>query len=390
MMLLPMAGRWVALALIFVTRISMGVQFQSIASVGPLLVGDLRLSYAQLGTLVGLYLAPGVALALPGGVLGRRLGERRTIVWSLGLMGVGGLVTAWSGSFATAAAGRVVSGAGAVLMNILLVKLTADWFAGREMATAMAVMLTAWPVGLAVAVSTLGAVAAATSWRAAVLAASATAGLGLVLMALVFREAPTRAAPGASAALGGRDVGLAVTSGIAWGAFNASLVVVLAFAPAMLVAHGASLGRAGFVTSLAVWTTIVSVPLGGLLSDRLGRPTAAIVAGCALATALLLALPTIPAVAMGLVLVGVAIGAPPGPLTSLLPRALTPERLAVGLGVSYTTYYAVMAVAQPAAGLVRDLTADPGGPIRFAAAAMAATVVALAAFRLIERRRSGG
>jgi MFS family permease len=386
MMLLPMADRLVALALIFVTRISMGVQFQSIASVGPLLVDELRLSYMQLGTLLGLYLLPGVGLALPGGMLGRRFGERRTVVWSLALMVVGGLVTAWSAGFATAALGRLLSGGGAVLMNILLIKLTADWFAEREMATAMAVMLTAWPVGLGLAAATLGSVATVTSWRTAVVVASATALLGLVLMALVFREAPARGGRQTPAALHGRDVALAASSGVAWGTFNASLVVVIAFAPAMLVARGLALGQAGFVTSLAIWTTIVSVPLGGLLSDRLGRPNVAIVAGCAAAAALLVALPTMPAASINLVLVGLVLGASPGPLTSLLPRALAPERLAVGLGISYTVYYVVMAAAQPAAGLVRDVSGDPAAPIRFAAATMAATVLGLAAFRLIERR----
>jgi MFS family permease len=387
MMPLPMADRWVALALIFLTRISMGVQFQSIASVGPLLVEELHLSYAQLGTLVGLYLLPGVALALPGGLLGQRFGERRAVVWSLALMVVGGLVTAWSAGFATAAVGRLLSGGGAVLMNILLIKLTADWFAEREVATAMAVMLTAWPVGLGLAVATLGSVATVASWRTAVVVASTTALLGLVLMAVVFREAPARAARQTSAALHGRDAALAATSGVAWGTFNASLVVVIAFAPAMLVARGLSLGQAGFVASLAIWTTIVSVPLGGLLSDRLGRPNVAIVAGCAAAAALLVALPAMPAASIGLVLVGLVLGAAPGPLTSLLPRALAPERLAVGLGISYTVYYVVMAAAQPAAGLVRDVSSDPAAPIHFAAATMAATVLGLAAFRLVERRR---
>jgi MFS family permease len=381
-----MRDRWLALALIFVTRVSMGVQFQSIASVGPLVVDDLRLSYAQLGTLVGLYLLPGVALALPGGLVARRFGERRTVVWSLAIMAVGGLLTAWSDSFAMAAAGRVLSGAGGVLMNMALIKLTADWFAERELATAMAVMLTAWPFGLGAAVASLGALATATSWRTAIVVASSIAILGMALMALVFRDAPVRGAAGASAQLRGRDVGLAVTSGAAWGAFNAGLVVVIAFAPAMLVARGASLGHAGFLASLAIWVSIVSVPLGGLISDRIGRPNLPIVVGCAVATALVLALPAMPSASLGLLLLGIVVGAVPGPLTSLLPRALTPERLAVGLGVSYTVFYVVMAAAQPAAGLARDLTGDPAAPVGFAAAAMAATVLGLVAFRVIERR----
>ena len=376
-----MNSRWVALALIFVTRTSMGFQFQSIGSLAPLVVADLGLSYAQLGTLIGLYLLPGVVLALPGGLIGQRVGDRRAVVASLALMVVGGLLTAWSDSFAGAAAGRLVSGGGSVLMNILLIKITADWFAGREMATAMAVILTAWPVGLGLATATLGSVATATSWRTAMVVAAVSAALGLIIMAVVFREAPVRAAPGARAALDRRDLGLAITSGVAWGAFNASLVGVIAFGPAMLVARGLSLGQAGFEISLAIWVTIVSVPLGGVLSDRVGRPDVFSIGG-----ALLLALPTMPWAALGLVLVGTLIGGPPGPLTSMLPRALAPERLATGLGVSYTAYYVVMAAAQPLAGWLRDVTGDPATPIRFAAAAMAATIAGVVAFRVIEHR----
>jgi MFS family permease len=382
-----MPDRWLALALIFVTRVSMSVQFQSIASVGPLVVDDLHLSYAQLGTLVGFYLLPGVALALPGGLVARHFGERRTVVWSLGIMVLGGLLTAWSDSFVMAAAGRVLSGAGGVLMNMALLKLTADWFAERELATAMAVMLTAWPLGLGAAVASLGALGAATSWRMSIVVASATALLGMALMALVFRDPPVRAVAGVSAGLRGGDVGLAVSSGAAWGIFNVAFVVVVAFAPAMLVTRGFTLGHAGLVASLAIWVSIVSVPLGGLLSDRSARPNAMILLGCGVGAALILWLPMMPSAMLGLLLLGAAAGAVPGALTSLLPRALEPERLAVGLGVSYTTFYLVMAAGQPAAGLARDLTGDPAAPVFFAAAAMAATALGLGVFRLIERRR---
>ena len=382
-----MASRWVALALIFVTRTSMGIQFQSIGSVAPLLVADIGMTYAQLGMLIGLYLLPGVVLALPGAVIGRRIGDRRALMLSLVVMLAGGLVTAWSAGFGGAAAGRLLSGGGAVLMNILLVKITADWFDGREMTTAMAVMLTAWPVGLGMATATLGGLALATSWRTALVVASGAAALGLVLVAGALRDAPARATPGARTSLGARDLGLAITSGIAWGAFNASLVAVIAFGPAMLVSRGVSLSQAGFVVSLAIWVTIVSVPLGGVLSDRLRRNDVFIVAGSLGAAALLLALPAMAGAAVGLILVGVLIGGAAGPLTSLLPRALAPERLATGLGLSYTAYYIVMAVAQPIAGRLRDVTGDPTTPIHFAAAAMAITVLGLIAFRLIERRQ---
>src|SRR5437773_11527586 len=94
-----MANRWVALAIVFVTRTSMGYQFQSVASVGPLLVSELGLTWAQLGLLIGLYMLPGAFFALPSGVVGQRLGERRTAAGSPAPMAVGGLVSAASPRF---------------------------------------------------------------------------------------------------------------------------------------------------------------------------------------------------------------------------------------------------------------------------------------------------
>ena len=68
---------------------------------------------------------------------------------------------------------------------------------------------------------------------------------------------------------------------------------------------------------------------------------------------------------------------------ALLPRALPPEHLATGFGVFYTVFYAMMAVTQPAAGLIRDLVGDARAPVVFAAGVMAATAVAFAIFRRI-------
>lgn len=382
-----MANRWAALAIVFLTRTSMGFQFQSVAAVGPLMIGELEFNYVQLGTLIGIYMLPGAFFALPGGVMGQRFGERRVVVAGLALMIAGAVLTASAGGFATAAGGRVVSGIGAVLMNILLAKLISDWFTGKELSTAMAVMLTSWPVGLGLAAATLGGVAERLGWRWAVTMTAIAAALGLLLM-LVYREAPRSAGAAAGPArssLSSRDLRLAISAGVAWGCFNASLVTIIAFGPGLLITRGATLGDAGFVVSVAIWLTIVSVPLGGLLSDRLGRPNLLIVAGSLVAAAVTLLIPVIAPPILAFCLAGLAIGPPPGPLMALLPRALPAERLTRGFGVFYTLFYVMMALTQPAAGLVRDIVGDPAAPIVFAAAVMAATVVGLAVFRRLER-----
>jgi MFS family permease len=380
-----MANRWIVLALVFLTRTSMGFQFQSVASVAPLMIADLGLSYAQLGTLLGLYMLPGAVFALPGGVIGQRFGERRIVVAGLALMIAGGALTAGAGGFGTAVTGRLLSGVGAVVMNILLAKIVSDWFTGKELSTAMAIMLTSWPVGLGLAATTLGGVAAGTSWRTAVMATAAAAGLGVLLM-LLCRDAPGAAGGPARAALRGRELGLSLSAGFAWGCFNASLVAIVAFGPGLLIARGATLGDAGRVVSLAIWLTMLSVPLGGLLTDRLERPTFLIVTGSLVAAGTMLLIPVLAHAVLAFCLVGLAIGAPPGGLMALLPKALPPERLATGFGVFYTVFYVMMALTQPAAGLVRDVVGDPAAPIVFAALVMAATVAGLAIFRRLERR----
>src|SRR5262249_1930879 len=101
-----MSNRWIALIIVFLTRTSMGFQFQAVASVAPLMVQDLGLSYAQLGTLVGIYMLPGAFFALPGGVIGQRFGERRVVIVGLALMVLGGIITASATGFAVAASGR--------------------------------------------------------------------------------------------------------------------------------------------------------------------------------------------------------------------------------------------------------------------------------------------
>jgi MFS family permease len=328
---------------------------------------------------------PGAFLALPGGVIGHRFGVRRVVVAALLLMVAGGALTAAAGSFGVAVGGRLLSGVGAVVMNILLATMVSAWFAGKELSTAMALMLTSWPVGLGLAAATLGGVAAGTSWRTAVMTTAGAAGLGVVLM-LLARDAPGTGAGPARATLRGRELGLSLSAGVAWGCFNASLVAIIAFGPGLLIARGAALGDAGRVVSLAIWLTMLSVPLGGLLTDRLQRPALLIVTGSLVAAATMLLIPVLAHAGLAFCLVGLAIGAPPGGLMALLPKTLPPDRLGTGFGVFYTVFYVMMALTQPAAGLVRDVAGDPAAPIVFAALVMAATVLGLAVFRRLERR----
>src|SRR3954466_15537859 len=94
-----MRNRWSVLAVLFFIRTTMAVQFQSVAAVAPLLSVDFGVSLADIGILVGLYSAPGVVIALPGGAIGKWLGDKETVVAGLALMIAGGCIMAFSSSW---------------------------------------------------------------------------------------------------------------------------------------------------------------------------------------------------------------------------------------------------------------------------------------------------
>ena len=81
--------RWRILGLLFLARIGLGFQFQTVASVGDDLVVAFRMDYAGIGFLIGLFMAPGLVLALPAGYWGRFVSDRMMVVFGLGALALG-------------------------------------------------------------------------------------------------------------------------------------------------------------------------------------------------------------------------------------------------------------------------------------------------------------
>ena len=185
-----MRNRWFALAVLFLIRLTMAFQFQSVAAVAPLLDQTFGVSLADIGWLIGLYFAPGVALALPGGAIGKRFGDKPTVIASLLLMLIGELAMALSPSWFIQIAGRLVSGAGGVMFNVQMTKMVTDWFAGQEIATAMAIFVNSWPAGIALSLVSLPPIATTFGIEAVYLTVAAFIALGLVFFATAYPSPP--------------------------------------------------------------------------------------------------------------------------------------------------------------------------------------------------------
>ena len=239
--------RWLILFVLFVARTAMEFQYQTIGSAAPALIRDLGINFAELGTLIGLYHVTGVFLSLPSGIILRWVGDKTLCATGLALMAAGGLVVAEAHGYPVAFAGRLSSSVGVILFNLVMTKMTADWFARREIVLAMAVILSTWPFGIALGLFLQPMLTVLFGWRWMMLLAACVCLFSLLLVTLCYRAPAeeraaettpaTAAVPGAGL-LGSGVLPSVITAGVMWGTFNAGLVSYFSFVPTFLAEHG--------------------------------------------------------------------------------------------------------------------------------------------------------
>jgi predicted MFS family arabinose efflux permease len=385
---MPVYSRWLILGVLFFARTAMACQFQTVASTAPFLIGSFAIDYTRLGTLIGLYMLPGIFFALPGGMLGQRFGAKRLVLAGLLLMVAGGALMGAGSSFLMVATGRLVSGIGAVLINVLMTKMVADWFAGREIVTAMGLLVASWPLGLALGLLLFTPLAAAQSWNAVMAAAAALALVCLLLVAATYRDPPDSPAavgPGLNLALTRREWLAVSLAGAVWTTYNVGYIVLISFVPELFTAHGYSISQASGVVSFLGWALIPAIPVAGYLAERLRRPDLFLIGGFLIPGLTAAALPFAHDPMLPFGILAAAVGAPAGLIMALPAQALQPQNRAGGMGVYFTWYYAGMAILPGLAGMARDLSASPAAPALFAAAMMALALAGLAGFRVATR-----
>jgi MFS family permease len=319
--------------------------------------------------LIGLYFAPGVALALPGGAIGQKFGDRTTVLGALLLMLVGSVAMGFGASWSVQIAGRLVAGAGGVIMSVQLTKMLTDWFAGKEIATAMAIFVNSWPAGLALSLLVLPLIGTTYGVGAVQLGVAAVIASGIVLLATAYRVPEDAAAASTTNLRLDRHAGIAVcAAGLIWGLFNIGFAMIFSFGPSMLVERGWSVASAGSTLSIVLWMSLASVPSGGFLADRIGRPELILVAGSLASAALLIALPRSSAVIAIVVALGLVSGLPAGPIMSLPARVLQPATRAIGMGLFFTMFYGCMLLGPIVGGACAKWAGSAGAALDFGAA----------------------
>ena len=374
------------LATLFLVRTTMAFQFQAVAALSPLVMQKFAVGLTEIGLLIGLYLAPGIVIAYPGGAIGRRFGDSQAVAGGMLLMILGGVVMTLGTSWEAQVAGRVIAGTGGVVLNVLMSKMVQDWFAGREIATAMAIFVNSWPVGIAAALLALPLVAEVGGLELATGVVTALVAAGLMLLLAGYR-APARSqtGPGLRDRLfGAAFVGILV-AGLIWALFNAALAMVFGFGPAILTERGWGLAEASSTTSLALWLVALSVPLGGVIADRTGRRDTVMLVGLVGFAALLIIAASWETGTTMFVLLGLFGGLAAGPIMSLPAEILTPGTRAQGMGIFFTIFYINAVMAPVIAGRIADAVGSASATFILGAALLLCCVALLAGLRALRR-----
>jgi len=249
----------------------MAFQFQSVAALSPLIIDGYGVNLADIGLLVGLYLAPGVVVSIPGGAVAGRFGDKRIVGLSMVLMLIGACLIVWGPGWGSMIAGRIVAGVGGVALNVVMTKMVVDWFVDHEISTAMGIFINSWPVGIALALLTLPSVAAIGGLELAWVAVAATIAITLALFVVIYSP-PANAIRTQTSIRFGKLPGYALfLTGAIWALYNTALAMVFSFGPALLTERGLPLTYASSVTSLFMLVIAIAVPIGGMVADRTGR-----------------------------------------------------------------------------------------------------------------------
>jgi cyanate permease len=337
-----------------------------------------------------MFMAPGIFLAAPGGLLVARVGDKAAMAAGLFVMLAAALMFAATDSYAAMAAARLIGGAGAVFVSILLPKIVTDWFVGKEIATALSTVASSFGLGVGVTIGVLPWIASQSSWSSAALANAAVTGLALVFLLVLFpKSSDTQSGDTRRPLLWRISTTETVLAALAGGErmlFSTGYVVFMSFAPPLLIARGMSATDAGILTSIAGVISIITVPLGGALSDWTRKPNLFIVGG-AVGTAMACALlPYVAPAVLWILLFGVLRGGCTGGIMALPSQVLRPQSRTTGFAVASAVYFIGMAALPPIAGYLLDVTGDAAMPVLFAGLLWILIPILLIVFKTLQRK----
>lgn len=370
-------GNWMLTAvalLLFGTAIAT-VQYKVPVVMGDIMAG-MSMDANSASWLMSIFTFVGIILAVPTGVLAKKFGPKTMLLAAAVVVAAGSLLGAFAGSGMVLIVSRAIEGVAFIFVTICGPLAVQKYVAPDKIGSATGI----WALWVCLG-SVLGGVLtpslyAATGFVGVWVVYAGAAVLFAVVVAFAVKD-PGKALEEATAAAAASDASKSFASAgltapgesdepvesagsvasaaeeekvsylelvkpnillfyAAFLVFNMTLLAVLGFAPTFMQMQGVDPTLSGFISTLPMLLAVVSSPLFGSLSDKLGRCKPLYLASLAVMgpCTLLLLTQTGPLMWVGAVVMGlVGLGGPVMCLTSYVHVLGRPELMSIGMGV---------------------------------------------------------
>lgn len=333
---------WVILLVAYLASVMAPLNQNKVPPLMPILIDTFQINLSQAGLLMSVFGVTGFILALPAGFILQKWGLKLTGLVALAGLTAGAVLGALSTTMGLLLTSRILEGVGMGLIAVVAPAAIAVWFPRQKQGTPMGIWATWVPLGNLIMLVLAPALAITYGWRSVWWLG---AGLGLaifVLYGLLMRVPPAtpgeepelESGTGLWRALLNRNIWLLA---FAFCCFNLVFVPLATFYPTFLSeVRGYTLSQASLVASLSTGLVLVSAPLAGWVSDRIGSRRL-VFSIPFLAIAAMMALPfqvTGWQIYAFLSLLGLVAGAVPTATFAAAPEVMrTPQLAGLGLAV---------------------------------------------------------
>lgn len=336
-------GNW---ALIAVVMLLFGTAIATIQFKVPVVMGDIManmgMDASSASWLMSIFTFVGIILALPTGALAKRFGPKTMLLAAAAIIAAGSLLGAFAGNGMVLVVSRAIEGVAFIFVTICGPLAVQKYVAPDKIGSATGI----WALWVCLG-SVVGGVLTPTLYASTgfvgVWVIYAAAAVVFAIVVAVIVKNPSEALEGASDAPAEGKVGYGelVKPNIllffaAFLVFNMTLMAVLSFGPTFMQQQGVDPTLSGFISTLSMLLAVISSPLFGALSDKLGRCKPLYLAAMLVMgpCTLLLLTQTGPLMWVGAIVMGlVGLGGPVMCLTSYINVLGRPELMSIGMGV---------------------------------------------------------
>ncbi|MBN1627359.1 MAG: MFS transporter [Deltaproteobacteria bacterium] len=285
---------WVILIALYMATLSTTLNLFKLPPLMTTIQTSFGVDIVKAGKLMSVFNIMGFILAFPAGYILKRYGIKMTALIAVAASAIGPVIGALAKTFAILYVGRFIEGVGMGLIMVTAPLAISVWFPLTNRALPNGIWASSVGFGNLVMLLIAPSIAVLYKWESVWWSTAGFSVLSFIVLAILFRmprqeemdAGPAPQEENVPSFIGDmKDMGKGMANngfwmiGIAFGCYNLVAMALVTFYPQFLeIVRGFSLTydngflmHASFVTALILGIPIITGPLGGYISDRLGK-----------------------------------------------------------------------------------------------------------------------